>query len=501
MRNRALHDALRDFALEAAALLSEDAKAGAEVEFEVLEEPARGGRSGGSVLYRYRPLTREFLAERWPRLRALPSRPDASRALGSGAAAYLRVNGLPPRETEPALLAMLERLYEDATSFGFPEERFERVYEEVERTLYGGMLQATVLAPLAGVTLLPGEMGLGDGLALASADAVEHPPEAAFEPAEPAAGEPAGEPPGPANALLVLRRDIEADAPLPVEEAGHRFTEALTGLRLFKPGRLALGPLAFARVNEGTWQPVALAPAGPGRGDPWTLEPGESSELPEFMEVIRAARPAGPIAWALSRFEMGCERSRDAEALSDYLLALRALLEGPEEVGRTSVALRLAALGAEEPDRRAVQRRVELAFSLERFVIGGGGDAYADAIGFESPRALVEEIEEHLRALLRDVLCGYLDRDLKGTADDILMGSSEPLEIEARDLRGERERRERPAPEPATEELWLEADEDAGEPAATSARLDVGAPPPEAAVTPSADWDLDEDAESYSAPV
>ena len=27
---------------------------------------------------------------------------------------------------------MLERLYEDATSFGFPEERFERVYGEVE---------------------------------------------------------------------------------------------------------------------------------------------------------------------------------------------------------------------------------------------------------------------------------------------------------------------------------------------------------------------------------
>ena len=37
---------------------------------------------------------------------------------------------------------MLERLYEDATSFGFPEERFERLYREVEATLYRDALAA-----------------------------------------------------------------------------------------------------------------------------------------------------------------------------------------------------------------------------------------------------------------------------------------------------------------------------------------------------------------------
>ena len=36
-----LHDALRDFALEAAALLTDDLRAGAEVEFDVIDE-ARG---------------------------------------------------------------------------------------------------------------------------------------------------------------------------------------------------------------------------------------------------------------------------------------------------------------------------------------------------------------------------------------------------------------------------------------------------------------------------
>ena len=56
----------------------------------------------------------------------------------------------------------------------------------------------------------------------------------------------------------------------------------------------------------------------------------------------------------------------------------------------------------------------------------------------------MEEAENHLRALLRDVLCGYLDADLKGLADDILVEAGpEPFmgpeagEFEARDLRKE----------------------------------------------------------------
>ena len=67
MRNRALHDALRNFALEAAALLTDDLKDGAEVEFDVVDEG--GGR--GPALYRYEPRTGAFIEERWPRLRGL----------------------------------------------------------------------------------------------------------------------------------------------------------------------------------------------------------------------------------------------------------------------------------------------------------------------------------------------------------------------------------------------------------------------------------------------
>jgi hypothetical protein len=75
-----------------------------------------------------------------------------------------------------------------------------------------------------------------------------------------------------------------------------------------------------------------------------------------------------------------------------------------------------------------------------------------------SPRQLVGEIEGYVRALLRDVLCGYLDADLKSVADDILLETNpEFLEIEARDLRQEGAGVERPS-EPEPEE-WPEAEE------------------------------------------
>ena len=78
MRNRALHDALREFALESAALLSEDQRSGAELEFDVVEEKRRGG----PALYRYEPLTDQFIDARWDRLRALPTCPAGR--LGAG---------------------------------------------------------------------------------------------------------------------------------------------------------------------------------------------------------------------------------------------------------------------------------------------------------------------------------------------------------------------------------------------------------------------------------
>ena len=80
MRNRALHDALRDFALESAAFLTDIVRDGAELEFDVID----GGHGSGPSLYRYQPRTGTFLDAQWEEIRTLPAR------------------ALPPRRSEPA---------------------------------------------------------------------------------------------------------------------------------------------------------------------------------------------------------------------------------------------------------------------------------------------------------------------------------------------------------------------------------------------------------------
>ena len=505
MRNRVLHDALRDFALESAALLTDDLRDGAELEFDVIDEAAPGTR-GGPVLYRYRPRIEGFIAERWERLRELPACARAAGELGAGATMWLRVNGLRGEQAEPALRAMLERLYEDATSFGFPEERFERVYRELELTLYHDAVRARVVAPLRGAAMDAERLDLGGGLSLVRGDVADAPPEAVWpDPLD--RGEAAEEP----AVLCVLERDAPADEGIPAADAASRFASIVTALRLWAPGAVSLGAPGWRRADEGRWQPLPLGAGGePVGGEAtWILPAGEEAGLRDLFASIDGADPPRTVAWALARYEMGSARTNDAEALSDYLLALRALLDANSDAGQASLALRVAALCAEEGRRKVVQRRVEAAMALERHLMGGSLRVRLDG---DTPRDLVAEVEAHLRALLRDVLCGYLDGDLKGVADEILLeaqpqapGSAgcariafaEPfVEIRARDLRKEApppRPEEPPAPEPEPE-----AEQDTSELPAVEPE-----PPAQAeleGVTASADWSWD-DPEDFSAPV
>jgi hypothetical protein len=268
MRNRALHDALRNFALEAAALLTDDLKAGAEVEFDVVDEG--GGR--GPALYRYEPRTGAFLTERWPRLRELPACAQACQELGAGASAWLRVNGMSGEQAEPALQAMLERLYEDATSFGFPEERFDRVYREVEVTLYRDAVRARVVAPLRGAWMEAERVELGDGLSLVRGDRFEGPHERS-------------------ELLCVLERDVPAAEPIPTEEAADRFSAVVTAMRLWLPGGVILGAPGWRQTDQGRWQPLPLGSGAIPHGGEWMLPAGDEQAFREFFAAIDGSRP------------------------------------------------------------------------------------------------------------------------------------------------------------------------------------------------------------------
>ena len=427
MRNRRLHDTLRAFALDAARALSADIEAGAEVAFELDERS-----TGRSVLYRYRPLIATFVSERWQQLRTLESFGAAADELGTGSAAYLRVQGLASEpDAEPALLAMLERIWEDATSFAFPEDRFEHVYEEVERALYEGVLQSAIAAPLPGLVMERDRVDLGDGMALVRGDLSGAPAEAVWPSGTSEIDRGRVTP----NVVAFIDAELPADAQLPIPEARWRLRRLVTALRLWRAGSVSLPGSGWARADDGPWRQVALQPAPPARGGAWALGAEEEDGFKQFATMVAEWEPTGPLAWALARFDMGCERSSDGEALSDYLLALRGLLDAVDEAGQPTLGRRLAALCAEAPNRALLMSHVEAALNLELALIEGVPiDAWVPPAGIHSGRELVGEVEEHLRALLRDVVCGYLKPELASMADEILL-RSEPVEIHARDMR------------------------------------------------------------------
>ncbi len=416
MRDTALHGILETFTAEAAGELAAETASGAEIAFELIETETR---RGGAALYCYRPLTGAFIEDRLELLSGLPTYAAAARALADhhGVASYLSQRGAPripgpPRErADAALRAFLGRVFDERSEFGFDSERFELAYEELERALYEGRCVSSVVAPLLGVALeaCTSELPLGGGLSLVRGETLEDAPSEAvwgtFAPDERSNEEP--------NVLIVLTSAQERSVRSPVSIARARFRRIVTALRLFERGGYALGPVAWTRTDTGVWRAVALGSSGRPRLLT-CIGADQEDEFRAFCNLIaRRAPSGGEVAWALARFEMGCERLAPFEGLTDYLLALRALLE-PEGPGSGRLAQRLAVLCAQPEDRAQLAERTARAIALERSVIAGLAPAQT---GVDS---LVDEICEHLRALLRDVLCGHLDVDLRRLADELL---------------------------------------------------------------------------------
>jgi hypothetical protein len=484
VRNRALHDQLQQFAESASHLLSAAVDAGAEIPFEVAESP--GARS---VLYRYRPLSGEFVRERFTELKSMPGFGLAAAALArvEGVSGYLRVMGasyVPAAErdrAEAAIERFLGRVWEDSSSFELDLPRFERAYRELESIVYEDTAVNTVLAPVVGVAIQGERWELGSGVTLARGDLVDAPPEAVW-----GSGRDGEEP----HTLVILTVQSRPSEPPPLTEARVAFRRLVTALRLLKSGAAVLGSTAWWRTDEGPWQATPLGSAGRVRGARYWLEEPERLELAELFELSRARHAhGGSLPWALARFELGCEQRVALEGLSDHLLALRALLDRGESTSG-EIARRLGALCAEPAQRESVEETAEHAFRLERLVMRGYVDAgYLQAIGVSSPEAVVSELEDHLRALLRDIVCGHLSLDLTGIADNLLRtppASTDEFKVSTPD----------PAPPPEPEFVVSrgEAEEEEPEHTEEAVAVEVGGEEDEA-------WGLDDDAADYSAAV
>jgi hypothetical protein len=397
VRNARLHDALRAFAADAAEHLSAEASNGAEVPFEVVEQ--RHARRAS--LYCYRPLTGAFIDARLSILGGLESYVPAVHALGAttGLSAYLESRGEPiprdPRErAEDALRLFLARVFDESTDFVLTDQRFEAAYTELERVVCEGRTEAVVVAPVLGIDLGSDEVDMGDGLVLVRGEAFQ-------------------EAPVDADVLAVLSWEAAPGDAAPIEHARVRLKRLLTALRLYDTGVPALGAAAWARTAGGPWQMVVLGATGAPHGL-LSVPASQEDELRAFCSLIGRRTPrAGELAWALRRFELGLERPSPREALSDHLLALRALLE-PEGTASGRLPGRLAALCALPEHRAELAERTAHIVSLERAVIAGLAPEGDDV------DALIGELGGHLRALLRDVLCGHLDTDLREVADHLL---------------------------------------------------------------------------------
>lgn len=431
MRNLTLHGLLEEFTTDAGMRLDLAAAEGDEIPFEVVTTD--GGRSGRIPLYCYRPLTGDFIRARLGLLGALPSYAPVARALEGvgGLELYLRARGLSgmPDESrgqaDAVLREFLARVFEERSEFAVDPARFEAAYDELERAIYQGRCVTEVVAPLLGVDLDPNtdELAIGEGLSIVRSTSL------AGAPAELTAGE-------QPSLLLVLRVAHDRLQQPSVSFARTRFRRLLTALRLFEKGGYAIGPIGYSRIDDGVWSPVPLGSSG--RPRLMTLIPVDSEdELRAFCNLIArriGSHPsngrgpdnsgAGEATWALARFEMGCERVAPFEALTDYLMALRALLE-PEGPASGRLAQRLSMICAPPEQRAALAERTAHAISLERAVIAGL--APADS-GVDT---LVDEMAEHLRAILRDVFCGHLDADVRAVADDLLAEAADDAEAAA----------------------------------------------------------------------
>ncbi|HEY2141925.1 MAG TPA: hypothetical protein VGG98_07695 [Solirubrobacteraceae bacterium] len=424
MRSLQLETALTEFVDAAAQHLRKEIAAGAEVPFELGSQRGRGARGGGTAatqLYCYTALTGAFIAEREADLQRLTAHGHAAGLLEDfdGLDRYLTGAGVEvgrmrgSMRANAALRALLQDVFEEQTDFDVRPERLAAALERLEQSTSASAGETMLVATLHGVAISSPELQLTRGLTIARPEALRGAPEGAIA---------AGEDGSQDHLLVVLGLDDPDRAQAAPQDALARgrgvLKDLLRALRLFGDGRVTLGALAWTQVT-GTaerWSPVALGTGGRPHGM-LVVTAEQADELRAFCNLVSRRAPHGnELAWALRRFELGCERESWHEALSDHLMALRALLE-PEGPGSGLLAGRLAALCATPEHRVGLTERIVRALALERSVIAGA----------PVPRAADETlatdvIANHLRALLRDVICGHLDPDLAALADELLLG-------------------------------------------------------------------------------
>lgn len=402
-----LNEALKRLATEAAMRFSSLVASGDQIPFDIAEDAGPD-----SPFYRYLPLTARFVAEREGELRSLPAFGPACDAVEKAgvAAPYLEARG----ETVPAepgersarmLTNFIALLWDGCTEFSLDRARLDNALAVLGAEARDVHEADVLIVPIVGLRMQLARLQLPHGVRVVRADGIDAPIEAMRSEGM---GRAAWEP----QFLALAEQSVDSGG---AEDAVHQLRELISVMRLFKGGGIGLGPYAFAPTGEGQWRRVATgAPAT--RPGSYILNEEEAGELAELASALEARPdPDGALAWAVGRFEMGCERETALEGLSDHLLALRAVLEGHGPVG-ASLPMRASALIADESlGRIEAREQIEHALELERSLMNGA--PVREGLG------LAGWMEEGVRMMLREAALGKLGTDISTAADETLIAT------------------------------------------------------------------------------
>jgi hypothetical protein len=383
-----LEQALRRLAVEAADLLEGLLATGAEMPFDL--EPSD---DGPLPMFSYAPLTGQFIEAHMAELRRLEAFVEVREIAG-----------------EEAAIGFLIGLWDGKTEFEVAGDRLRGAIDAVLSMVSSDSDEATpageVIVPLVGFHMPVDEIEL-DGVRIVRADQVDDAPVDAID-ATRSGGR------GKPGFLACLSCGLATVAP--AAAVADDLRRALRTMRLFRPGAVGLHAHGWAK-RSGGWERFGTGVGRPRQGG-YRLTGNEAVELEGFARMLAERTTRVPaLDWAASRFELGAERSSLIEALSDYLLALRGLLEGGGPA-RTSLSARVAALACEPFEREQGRVTVERALAIERKLMSGG--RYKPVAG-ASPLDVIAEVEELLRRLLKGMAMGELGGDLRVAADEILL--------------------------------------------------------------------------------
>ena len=416
--------------MEAADLFEELLASGAELPFDL--EPTPG--EGPLPMYQYSPLTDEFIARHIAELRRLEAFAEVCELAG-----------------EEAATGFLIGLWEGRSEFDVAGDRLtgaiDGVLASVSSPAASGTQVGEVIVPLIGFHMPADEIVL-DGVTIVRADTVADAPLDAVEATRQGAK---------VGFLAMVSCNYSNLAPAAAVADDLRRT--LRTLRLFRPGAVGLAQHGWARRASG-WERFGTAAVRPRHGG-YRLTGHEVADLEAFSKTLteRGARLPS-LSWAISRFDLGAERPSLIEALSDYLLALRGLLEGGGSAN-LGLSARVAALASEPHEREQARITVERALTIERKLMSGA--RYRPVAG-SSPLGVIAEVEELLRRVLKGLAAGELEGDLRTAADELLLADGlRAAEVAQPGMGGSAEWR-LPDPEPYVElDLASIADGNAGE--------------------------------------